>query len=262
VTPFFFGARDKQLLGLHHPPPVEASAPRAVVLCYPGAQEYLRTHWAFRKLAASLAKHGIHALRFDYFATGDSAGDVRAGTVEQWQEDVATAAQELKDLCGASRISLVGFRLGAALAALAASESMDVDLLVLWEPVISGPGYLDELLAFQRRKIARALHAPPLDATSERAELLGFPLPPPMRKGIEAIDLRSTAPAASRINLMVSENPQPAESLCAQWQAAGRRVEFAYLPDALDAQREQLEAAMLSDVMLQAIVKLFARDPQ
>jgi alpha/beta superfamily hydrolase len=262
VTPFFFGAHDKQLLGLHHPPLVEASAPRAVVLCYPGAQEYLRTHWAFRKLAAALAKEGIHALRFDYFATGDSAGDGRAGTVEQWQEDVATAAQELKDLSGASRASVIGFRLGAALAALAATAALDVDTLVLWEPVISGRAYLDELVAFQQRKIARALHAPALDATSDRAELLGFSLPPPMRRGIEAIDLRRMTPAASRICLMVSENSQEAEALRGQWQAAGRRVEATYLPEARDALREQLEAAMLSDVMLQAIVKLFARDHQ
>jgi alpha/beta superfamily hydrolase len=259
VTPFYFGAHDKQLLGLHHPPLVEASAPRAVVLCYPGAPEYLRTHWAFRKLAVALSKEGIHTLRFDYFATGDSGGDGRAGTVEQWKEDVTTAAQELKDLCNAPRVSLIGFRLGAALAALAASPKLEVDTLVLWEPVVSGRAYLDELIAFQRHKIASALHAPALDATTDRAELLGFPLPPLMRKGIEGIDLHQATPAASRICLMVSENPQAAEALRGQWRAAGRQVESTYLPEGRDAQREQLEAAMLSDVMLQAIVRLFAR---
>jgi uncharacterized protein len=258
MTPLFFGTHDKQLLGLHHPPESDDGTARAVLLCYPGAQEFLRTHWAFRRLAAALARGGAHALRFDYFGTGDSAGDTRDGTVEQWLSDIATAAQELKDLSGAPRVSVIGLRLGAALAALATAGGLEVDTLVLWEPIVSGRTYLDELTEIHKRKIARALYPPPLESQSEQPELLGFPFPRRMRAGIEGIDLRRTLPTATRIRLMVSEERTEPKELHVRLRDAARQAEYTYLPEGRDAQREKLEAALLSDVMLRAIAGLFA----
>src|SRR6476620_8559273 len=97
MTPRFFGDAARQLYGVYHAP--EGRAREAgVVLCNPGPQEYRHTHWAFRKLAGMLARAGFHVLRFDYFATGDSAGRDDEGSLDQWVLDVATAARELTDL--------------------------------------------------------------------------------------------------------------------------------------------------------------------
>src|SRR5262245_41582517 len=115
MRPFFFG-RERRLYGALHEAP---GTPRGtgVLLCYPGVQEYNVTHWAFRKLAGLLARDGFQVLRFDYSCTGDSQGDVRDGRLEHWVEDIAMAADELKDAGGVRKVSLVGLRLGAMLAA-------------------------------------------------------------------------------------------------------------------------------------------------
>ncbi len=74
TLPLFFGDPARQLFGVYHPAAEGNAAERAVVLCAPSPQEYMPTHWAYRRLAALLAKAGVHVLRFDYFGMGDSAG--------------------------------------------------------------------------------------------------------------------------------------------------------------------------------------------
>ena len=53
--------------------------------------EYMRTHKAVRQLTMMLAKAGYHLLRFDYFGTGDSAGDGEDVTVEQLMQPAPAA---------------------------------------------------------------------------------------------------------------------------------------------------------------------------
>src|SRR4051812_44614801 len=98
MKPLFFGDSRRQLFGVYQPPRSGAGRNHAVLLCYPGVQEYNMSHWAFRKLAAHLAREGLHVFRFDYFGTGDSAGATIEGTPAQWIADIRTAARELIDL--------------------------------------------------------------------------------------------------------------------------------------------------------------------
>jgi pimeloyl-ACP methyl ester carboxylesterase len=143
VNPFFFGSSRRQLFGAYDQPP--EGGRRAVVLCYPLAMEYLLAHANFRYLARQFAFAGWHVLRFDYFGTGDSAGDFEAADHHQWLADIETAIEELKDISQAPRVGLVGMRYGAALAAIAAGRRRDVEALALWDPVFDGPAYLSEL---------------------------------------------------------------------------------------------------------------------
>ena len=46
------------------------------MLCYPWGSEYIYAHRSLRLLAQRRAAAGIHTLRFDYFGTGDSDGDI------------------------------------------------------------------------------------------------------------------------------------------------------------------------------------------
>src|SRR5262249_40228496 len=52
------------------------------------------------------------------------------------QSDVERAVAELAKRGEVSRVGLLGLRLGATVAALAAARRADVDTLVLWEPVV------------------------------------------------------------------------------------------------------------------------------
>lgn len=115
-------------------------------MCSPTSSgEYELAHPTLRLLARRLASRGYHVLRFDYFGTGDSTGDLADATQELWRIDIETAVDELKDISGVARVSLVGLRYGAALAAQVAARRRDTDRLVLWDPVFDGRGYLAEL---------------------------------------------------------------------------------------------------------------------
>jgi alpha-beta hydrolase superfamily lysophospholipase len=175
MQPFYFGSSEKPLFGAYHPPePGTPSRPAAVLLCYPLGHEYLRAHRAFRNLAVGLAGLGFHVLRFDYFGSGDSGGSGEETTVDQCLADIEAAIEELKDMSGRTRVSLMGLRMGATLAVRAAASRDDVDRIVLWDPVLEGRAYVESLVHLHRTwRSTRLGEAGPTDVYP--AELLGFP---------------------------------------------------------------------------------------
>ena len=187
MIPRFFGTAGEALYGVYHPPTAPAARAAGVILCYPGPQEYRQAHWAYRRLATALAAGGLHVLRFDYYATGDSAGASEQGTLARWVADVGDAARELRDLAGVRRVALVGMRLGAAVAARARAAGLPVGDLVLWDPVVSGARYLDHLERVQARTL-RARTWPQADRVGPH-ELLGYPLAPAERAAVAGVDL-------------------------------------------------------------------------
>lgn len=109
---------------------------RAVVFCPPFGDEGTNAHRTGRVLAQRLAASGAEALRFDYFGSGDSAGEDEQLSVGSAVEDTLTAVDEALDLGKVRHATLVGLRSGALVAALAAPRARAVDRLVLWEPVV------------------------------------------------------------------------------------------------------------------------------
>jgi dienelactone hydrolase len=96
-----------------------------------------------RLLSERLARGGAGVLRFDYDATGDSAGDKRdGGRVAAWTSSVLEGARFLRQVTAAPLV-VVGMGLGATLAVLAADE-LDMDGVVLWDPYSTGRGFLTE----------------------------------------------------------------------------------------------------------------------
>ena len=143
---FHFGTGTRRLFGVYLPGAGDGPSARVAVLCAPWGQEYLRSHRSVRQLGLQLNAAGFHVLRFDYYGTGDSAGDMLDATVQDWEDDVSQAVDEARETAGADRVSLIGLRLGGALAArVAVKRPDDVKDLVLWDPVVSGSAYLDEL---------------------------------------------------------------------------------------------------------------------
>ena len=209
MTPFYFGTSRRRLFGIFEPARSGGAGTRAAVLCYPWGAEYLYAHRAMRQLAIGLSSAGLHNLRFDYFGTGDSAGEATDGDLAGWQEDIVSAMQEIREMTGATRTTLVGMRLGATLAAVVATlRSNEVDALVLWDPVISGEEYLKSLHVNGAAKTGR----PPTPGRSELGggyEIQGFPLTDAMAPEFEALDLLALVPALPSRTLIVVSEPLP-----------------------------------------------------
>jgi uncharacterized protein len=205
MKPLFLGNAQRRLYGVYHS--AARSSRHAVLLCYPGMQEYNSAHWAFRRLAATLARDGHHVMRFDYYGTGDSAGGTEDGNPTLWLEDVRQAAEELKDQSGARSLSVIGLRLGATLATLASAGGLQASRLLLWEPVISGRAYVKELETLDERRNLMLLHAN--RTRGRRDELLGHAFPPALRSAIEALDLADgVVPKAEKV-LIFTDQPRP-----------------------------------------------------
>jgi pimeloyl-ACP methyl ester carboxylesterase len=183
MNPFFFGTRERRLFGVYHAGRGGPSGARAAVLCHPLGQEYLRAHRSMSHLGNLLGRAGVHVLRFDWYGTGDSGGDLADGDLAGWQEDLATAVDELKDTTGADRVGLVGLRLGATLAAAVARRREDVDTVVLWDPVVTGAEYAGEL----ERDASQAGPGAP-------REILGFVYPDRLFDELRSVDLLSMIP--------------------------------------------------------------------
>jgi pimeloyl-ACP methyl ester carboxylesterase len=101
-----------------------------------------------RQLALKLAQSGCHTLCFDYFGTGDSGGERSDTSLAGCESDVEAAIEALADIAQTPRVTLVGLRLGANIAAnVAARGASIVEALVLWDPIVSGSAYLHSLRA-------------------------------------------------------------------------------------------------------------------
>ena len=188
AEPCYFGSGG-ELFGVYHPPQTTADRDVGVVLCEPIVREYLKTHRALRQLALRVARVGFHALRFDYRGCGDSAGEPVGYGLQEWAEDAAAAADELKDRSGVGKIAFVGLRLGATLAMLAAGRRRDVEGLVLWEPILDGPAYLAEMTERDRawwRDLEVPVEPPDAEGT---VGILGFPVGTRLRDTLRSLDL-------------------------------------------------------------------------
>ena len=141
---FYFGPSESYLFGVYYPRQ-NGNRNEGIVLCNPFGQEYMRAHRSMRRLALNLAAQGYSVLRFDYRGTGDSAGTIETASPLVWQDDIRHAVQELIDIAAVPKVSLLGLRLGGLLAAGVAQESTNISRLLLWDSVISGQAYIDEI---------------------------------------------------------------------------------------------------------------------
>lgn len=223
MNPTFFGKAESPLYGIYLPP---RATPRdaGIVLCYPFGQEYMRAHRAYRQLALLLAKKGYHVLRFDYRGTGDSSGDMESVVLQDWFEDIGHAIQELRDSAGVSTISVVGLRLGALVAAGACAQRTDVDRLILWDPVVQGTGYEQQLQAAIRDEKPDPWGGPSsgnLEMDNGAIYFNGFLLNRAFRDALRGQDLAKTAAPAgiNRILQVVSHETDEFAALRAAWQS-------------------------------------------
>jgi pimeloyl-ACP methyl ester carboxylesterase len=166
MTPVFFGTSDARLYGVYEPS--VRGGDHGAVLCAPWGQEYLRAHPSMRHLARLLTRAGVHTFRFDYTGTGDSDGSDTDGSLERWIDDTLAAIDELTETAGLRKVSLIGLRLGAAVAAQAAERHGGVHRLVLWDPVVDGAAWMHAAVPAGQRAFPVQVGGFPL--TAEFAE--------------------------------------------------------------------------------------------
>jgi len=157
---------------------------------------------------------------------------------------------ELKANADLERVSLIGLRLGASIAAVGGLERPDIDRIVLWDPVVSGTLYLENLLGEQ--------HPDP----QETVGALGFPLTGAMRSELSGLDLLalSAAPKA-RFSVFVSEENEEYEALKSGWQGVGIPFEYSWIPAAGNWNEvDNFGSALVPQELIRAIVARFSED--
>jgi pimeloyl-ACP methyl ester carboxylesterase len=222
MNPFFFGTRERRLFGIYTPG--RGAGTRAAVLCHPFGQEYVRAHRSMRQLGIMLNHAGFHVLRFDYFGTGDSGGDMTDADLKGWHGDIGMAIDELRDTCGASRVTLIGMRLGGSLAAgVAAARRRDVEALVLWDAVLSGSRYVARLLDDSdpsRASFERPIPRPPEAGGGH--EVMGFPLTSAMAAEIAGVDVARMAASWPKRTLVMTSGASAVNEARAAFEGAAQ----------------------------------------
>ncbi len=143
--PFFFGAEDNYLFGILHLPDA-GSQKTAFVFSHPFGEEKLWAHRVYVSLARRLALLGYPVLRFDFTGHGDSMGEFADSDVNSRLADISKAVEHILSVAEVNSVALFGLRFGAALAAMAADMDSRVSSLILWQPIVDGEQYMQEIL--------------------------------------------------------------------------------------------------------------------
>ncbi|GGA40327.1 alpha/beta fold hydrolase [Dyella nitratireducens] len=245
--PFYFGP-DRTLFGLFHA--CGTPARKAVLLCPPLGQDLIRCHRLYRQLAQALAAEGVAALRFDYYGTGDSAGNSVDMDWQRCLADTAAAANELRTRSGIDRVFAFGARLGGSIALASAAQARFAGV-VAWDPVLDGRAYVTRLDAMQSALCLDGQRfMVPRNAADAAAQWLGFAISDSFRQ--QVMDLHVDRPTVPTLLLdsLSSDAPQPWGSFVAD-AAAVKCVQ----PATPWNDPRRLEVAILSHPLIQAVTR-------
>jgi pimeloyl-ACP methyl ester carboxylesterase len=203
---------------LHH-----ADGDRGVVMCAAMGYEALCAHQSWRVLADGLAAAGLPTLRFDYPGAGDSLGD--AGDLilfDNWRRSIKESIAWMRETLGVREIVLIGFRIGATLAAEVGGASHLVQLA----PVVKGSDYLRELRILSRMLAASRSTPQERDAGVNEINLEGFTTNALTLAVIKDLDLTqlSVCPAP-QVLIMAESSARHVESYAARLIALSATVE-------------------------------------
>ncbi|MDX8469537.1 alpha/beta fold hydrolase [Mesorhizobium sp. VK23B] len=184
---------------------------RGVVIAGAHGHEDLCSRRFLRLLADKLTENGLPALQFDYPGCGNAAGDHSTpAQVQRWTGSIGAAIDRLKRDCGVADVILVGFRLGALLAPLAAAGRDDVAGLVLLAPPSSGKAYVREITAMSRMIDAPlASRSASEGLFTEGREAAGFRISHETLADLSALDWRNAAANLPSRPMLVLTNGKP-----------------------------------------------------
>lgn len=213
IVPVYFG-QDSALYGCYHLP-VESHNSSAVLICQPIGHEYERCHRAMRQLAVQSVRKGLAAMRFDYFGTGDSAGNSDEISLSQMRHDIQQAIEACSSRTRAKHLTLIGLRLGATMAAQVACCQDEIDSLVLYAPVFDGETLLHEWQHEQLTFDGKHSHK---SRQAGAEEILGFPVPEIFSKELANKFLPTVSSSSlKRVLILLNEDEMQSAAL-SEWQ--------------------------------------------
>ncbi len=197
MTPdYFYIAGSRRLFACAHG---VKNAPRAAtVFCHPLGEEKKCAHRAFHETARALAAAGVASLLFDLSGCGDSEGEFSEFSLADWIADVNSAIEEMRRRTPDVPLVLVGLRLGAALAAMAAAEPGYRPALSLWQPMVDGRAeftaelrrlLIQQMMVSGKAGASREEIVATLEAGTGEVALDGYAITGRLYKDICAIDL-------------------------------------------------------------------------
>ncbi|HKY37420.1 MAG TPA: amino acid adenylation domain-containing protein [Polyangiaceae bacterium] len=202
---FHFGPQQSLYGALHTAP---GAAPRhAVLICAPLGHEYVRSHFILQRLARTLAAQGTPVLRFDYYGCQDSLGHATEAGPGRWRRDIIDAYQGLERRAQVRCISALGVRLGATLLAEVA-EQLDLERVVLWDPIEHGAAYHAELRSAHRRYLRQHAHVSielPAWRGNGHCELLGTTYTTAALRELRALALQPLTSTPCRVSRFKSD---------------------------------------------------------
>lgn len=131
----------KVFLHLHKP---EKGNGKAFVFLNPFFDEKKRVQKFYATTARELGKIGFTVIRFDYYATGDSSGELFEMDYIHCMDDISNVIDYLVTEQKLSYISFLGIRMGASLACDFAKKDERIKELYLIDPVLEGKKFLLE----------------------------------------------------------------------------------------------------------------------
>lgn len=132
-----FTVENQTVRGVLHLPETGGASVPAVLWLHGFFGHRLEAHRLFVDGARRLAKHGIASLRFDFRGCGESDGDFSDTSISTQVADARRALAVLREQANVdvSRLAVVGFNLGSAIASQLADEP-GLAAMVHWSPVV------------------------------------------------------------------------------------------------------------------------------
>ena len=240
IEPFFF--RDEQTLGFYHPSR-DPDSSKLLVICPPFFDEYRRIYRALSELAIACADQGVHALRFDFYGTGESQGLLEEVTLADWKKDISAAIDEGIELCGADEVFLLGVRFSATLAAQV--KHRKIKRYILWDPVISGNKYLEWLDQVNHTMHLRYRNiAADANRSLDKIAFENFHLSPALKSDIAGVSISPGSGNGSAPYSVISTNRADKELGFADYEFAGIDYDWPAYHDGVLSQKAVLETIL------------------
>jgi exosortase A-associated hydrolase 2 len=196
---FFLSSPSGRLFVMFHPAAPGARKRDPVLFVPPFGEEMNKSRRMVALQARRLAASGVAVMVPDLLGTGDSEGDFGEASWDAWRRNVEVCSSWLANRTGRA-IVLWALRAGALLlpGLMAGSGSAPVARLLLWQPVLEGRAYIQQLfrlglvssLAGDRPRTSASELRARLDV-SGRVEIAGYSLSRELVQALEDAALTS-----------------------------------------------------------------------
>ena len=157
-------------------PKKEGHFPAVILISGSGPQnrdEEILDHKPFLILSDYLTKNGIAVLRYDDRGIGQSTGDFKTATTQDFANDVKAAVEYLKTRkeINPKKIGLIGHSEGGLIAPMVAQNNKEVSFIVL----MAGPGVRgDKLMIVQKEDTERLMGVTEVDIAKSKDMVSGL----------------------------------------------------------------------------------------